>query len=105
MFFDPEFEKIVRSEPSVKPSETEAQAKTSSFNQNQYIQQNDKAQDAINKRPSEPYQEEPLFRYFMAEGWSYEAAIKLARGMIERGSFLPAHEQVKYLGYAMQMAA
>ena len=58
--------------------------------------------DAINKRPSEPYQEEPLFRYFMAEGWSYEAAIKLAKGMIERGSFLPAHEQVKYLGYAIR---
>ena len=51
----------------------------------------------LNKRPSEPYQEEPLTRYFMAEGWPYEAAIGLARGMIERGSFLPAHEQVKYL--------
>lgn len=51
----------------------------------------------INKRPSEPYQGEPLTRYFMAEGWSYEAAIRLARGIIERDSFLPAHEQVKYL--------
>lgn len=53
--------------------------------------------EGLSKRPSEPYQEEPLTRYFMAEGWPYEAAIGLAKGMIERGSFLPAHEQVKYL--------
>lgn len=50
----------------------------------------------VNKRPSEHYREEPLSRYFMAEGWSYEAAIELAKGIIERGSYLPAHEQVKY---------
>lgn len=51
----------------------------------------------INKRPSEPYEIEPLSRYFAAEGWSYEGAIDLARGMIERGSFLSAHEHEKYL--------
>lgn len=50
----------------------------------------------LNKRPSEPYQEEPLTRYFMAEGWSYEAAIGLARGMIEQDAFLPANEHMKY---------
>lgn len=51
----------------------------------------------INKQPSEPYQEEPLTRYFTAEGWSYESAIKLAKGMIDRNSFLPAHEHEKYM--------
>ncbi len=56
----------------------------------------------INKQPTEPYREEPLSRYFMAEGWSCETAIDLARGMIERGSYLPDHENVKYLEYEGQ---
>lgn len=51
----------------------------------------------ITKRPSEPYQVDPLAKYFMAEGWLCETAIDLARGMIERDSFLPAHEHEKYL--------
>lgn len=53
----------------------------------------------LNRRPSEPYQEESLSRYFMEEGWSYEVAIKLAGDMIKRDSSLPRHEQVKYLKF------
>ena len=44
-----------------------------------------------------PYDEAALVRYFVREGWPRQGAIELARGMIERGSYLPPHEQMKYL--------
>lgn len=53
--------------------------------------------EAANERPSEPYREKPLIGYFISEGWSYEAAIKLAREMIERDSYLAPHEHLKYM--------
>lgn len=43
------------------------------------------------------YDEKVLTRYFIDEGWSERSAIELARGMIERGSYLPDHEHAKYL--------
>lgn len=43
------------------------------------------------------YEEKVLTRYFIHEGWTRQSAIELARGMIERGSYLPPHEHVKYL--------
>ena len=43
------------------------------------------------------YDEKALTRYFINAGWSERSAIVLARGMIERGSYLPDHEHAKYL--------
>ena len=43
------------------------------------------------------YDEKALTRYFINEGWTERSAIELARGMIERGSYLPDHEHAKYL--------
>ena len=43
------------------------------------------------------YQERVLTRYFINEGWTEQSAVELARRMIERGSYLPAQEHVKYL--------
>ena len=43
------------------------------------------------------YDERALIRYFINEGWTERAAVELARGMIERGSYLPDHEHAKYL--------
>ena len=48
------------------------------------------------------YREGPLTRYFINEGWTEQSAIERARGMIERGSYLPMHEHVKYLEYERQ---
>ena len=43
------------------------------------------------------YDEKTLIRYFINEGWAERSAVELARGMIERGSYLPDHERAKYL--------
>ena len=43
------------------------------------------------------YDEKALTRYFINEGWAERSAVELARGMIERGSYLPDHEHAKYL--------
>ena len=43
------------------------------------------------------YEEKALIRYFINEGWTERSAVELARGMIERGSYLPPHEHMKYL--------
>ena len=43
------------------------------------------------------YEEKALIRYFMNAGWSERSSVELARGMIERGSYLPPHEHLKYL--------
>mgnify|MGYP001027765294 FL=1 len=43
------------------------------------------------------YDEKVLIRYFINEGWTRQSAVELARGMIERGSYLPDHEHAKYL--------
>ena len=43
------------------------------------------------------YEEKELTRYFIDTGWTERSAIELARGMIERGSYLPDHEHAKYL--------
>ena len=43
------------------------------------------------------YDEKALIRYFINEGWTRRSAVELARGMIERGSYLPDHEHTKYL--------
>lgn len=43
------------------------------------------------------YDEKALIRYFINEGWTERSAVELARGMIERGSYLPDHEHAKYL--------
>lgn len=42
------------------------------------------------------YDEKALIRYFINEGWTRQSAIELAKRMIERGSYLPVHEHVKY---------
>lgn len=45
-----------------------------------------------------PYDKKALTRYFINAGWTERSAIELARGMIERGSYLhPPHEHMKYL--------
>ena len=44
-----------------------------------------------------PYDEKALTRSFINEGWTERSAVELARGMIERGSYLPPHEHMKYL--------
>ena len=49
-----------------------------------------------------PYDEKALTRYFINEGWTEQSAIELARGMIERGSYLPPHEYMKYLACERQ---
>ena len=57
----------------------------------------------INNRASGfVYREGPLIRYFINEGWIQQSAVELARRMIERRSWLPAHEQVKYLACERQ---
>lgn len=43
------------------------------------------------------YDEKALIRYFINAGWSERSSVELARGMIERGSYLPDHEHAKYL--------
>ena len=43
------------------------------------------------------YDEKALTRYFINEGWTERSAVELARGMIERDSYLPDHEHAKYL--------
>ena len=43
------------------------------------------------------YEEKALIRYFINAGWAERSAIELARGMIERGSYLHPHEHMKYL--------
>lgn len=43
------------------------------------------------------YDEKALIRYFFNEGWTRRSAVELARGMIERGSYLPDHEHAKYM--------
>lgn len=43
------------------------------------------------------YDEKVLARYFINEGWTKRSAVELARGMIERGSYLAPHEHLKYL--------
>lgn len=43
------------------------------------------------------YEEKALIRYFINAGWSERSSVELARGMIERGSYLPPHEHLKYL--------
>lgn len=43
------------------------------------------------------YDEKALTRYFIHEGWTKRSSIELARGMIERGSYLPPHGHLKYL--------
>lgn len=43
------------------------------------------------------YEEKALTRYFIHEGWTKRSSTELARGMIERGSYLPPHEHLKYL--------
>lgn len=43
------------------------------------------------------YDEKALTRYFINAGWSERSSVELARGMIERGSYLPDHEHAKYL--------
>lgn len=48
------------------------------------------------------YEEKALTRYFIHEGWTKRSSIELARGMIERGSYLPPHEHMKYLECARQ---
>ena len=48
------------------------------------------------------YEEKALTRYFILEGWTERSAVELARGMIERGSYLPPHEHMKYLECARQ---
>ena len=60
-----------------------------------------------NERIAEPgknyaYDEKALTQYFIHEGWTERSAIELARGMIERGSYLPPHEHMKYLECARQ---
>ena len=48
------------------------------------------------------YEEKALTRYFTNEGWTERSAVELARGMIERGSYLPPHEHMKYLACERQ---
>ena len=43
------------------------------------------------------YDEKALTQYFINAGWSERSSVELARGMIERGSYLPDHEHAKYL--------
>ena len=43
------------------------------------------------------YEEKALTRYFINAGWSERSSVELARGMIERGSYLHPHEHMKYL--------
>ena len=43
------------------------------------------------------YDEKALTRYFINAGWSERSSVELARGMIERGSYLHPHEHMKYL--------
>lgn len=48
------------------------------------------------------YEEKELTRYFIDAGWSEQSSVELARGMIERGSYLPPHEHLKYLACERQ---
>ena len=59
-----------------------------------YAYEDCKAPEAIQQSP---YEEKALIRYFINAGWSERSSVELARGMIERGSYLPPHEQMKYL--------
>ena len=48
------------------------------------------------------YEEKALIRYFINAGWSERSSVELARGMIERGSYLHPHEHMKYLACERQ---
>ena len=48
------------------------------------------------------YEEKALTRYFINAGWSERSSVELARGMIERGSYLHPHEHMKYLACERQ---
>ena len=48
------------------------------------------------------YEEKALTRYFINAGWSERSSVELARGMIERGSYLHPHEHMKYLACKRQ---